>query len=379
MRVVIAPDSFKGSCSAPRAAAALAEGLRAGWPELAPDLLPIADGGEGTVEALVSATGGRLVEAEARDPLGRPIKATYGVLGEGNTAVIEMAAASGLPLLTEAERNPELTSTLGTGDLIRHALDLGCRRLLLGIGGSATNDAGLGMAVALGTRLYSEAGIELEPSGAALSELASLDLSELDPRLAETEVLVACDVTNPLFGPHGAAHVYAPQKGASPEQVARLDAGLARFAEVVRRDLGLDLAELPGAGAAGGLGAGLVAFCGARLSPGADLVLDTVHFEERLAGARLVITGEGKLDAQTAYGKAIARVAARAKLLEIPVVAVVGSVEADTAALARLGLAAALPLVQGPITLELAMRDAEALLQAAGERLAQLLRLGSIL
>ncbi len=376
MHILVAPDSFKGSCSALAAAEALGEGLKRGWEALEPELLPLADGGEGTVEALVAATGGELRSARVRDPLGRPIEATFGLLGDGQTAVIEMAAASGLPLLQGNERNPLETTTLGTGDLIRAALETGCKRIILGIGGSATTDCGVGMATALGARFLKADGTPIEPTGKGLLELDTFDLSGLDARLQSVEILVASDVTNPLYGPQGAAYVYAPQKGATPEQVELLDKALKHCAEIVERQLHKRISGLPGAGAAGGLGAGLMAFCNARLAPGADLILDVVEFERRLQHVALVVTGEGKLDTQTAFGKLPARVAARAKAQGVPTVAIAGSVDLEESALEKLGLSAAFALPTGPMSLQTAMARAPELLQFAGEQLARTLKLG---
>ncbi|MGE5529189.1 MAG: glycerate kinase, partial [Patescibacteria group bacterium] len=264
MHIILAPDSFKGSLSARQAAEAMAAGARRAFPDAVLTLVPMADGGEGTAEALLDATGGEKREITVCGPAGRPVRAFYGLLGDGKTAVLEMASASGLNLVPAGERNPLHTTTRGTGELILAALDAGARRVLIGIGGSATNDGGAGLAQALGYRLLDGDGRDLPPGGAALARLARLEAYGADPRLGSVEFVAACDVTNPLLGPEGASAVYGPQKGATPAMVAELDHALARFAEVVRRDLGLDVADMPGAGAAGGLGAGLVAFCRAR-------------------------------------------------------------------------------------------------------------------
>jgi glycerate kinase len=279
--VVVAPDSFKGSLSAVEAAAAMERGVRAAWPDARVVKIPIADGGEGTVEAMVSATGGRYETRTVRGPLGRPVEARWGVLGDGRTAVVEMAAASGLTLVPEGRRDPRVATTHGTGQLIRAALDAGFRHIVVGIGGSATNDGGSGMARALGVRFLDGRGHPLPEGGAALLRVDSIDLSGIDPRLAGTELLVACDVDNPLTGPQGASAVYGPQKGATPAVVLELDAALERYAEVARKATGRDVARLPGAGAAGGLGAGLLFFTPARLVPGVDLVLDSARLERR--------------------------------------------------------------------------------------------------
>ncbi len=292
-RVVIAPDKFKGCLSAPDVARAMARAVAAAWPEASVDLVPMADGGEGTVEALVAATGGDFRDAIVTGPLGEPVVARFGLLGDGRTAVLEMASASGLVIVPHDRRDPMRATTFGTGELLLAALDLGVTSVILGIGGSATNDGGAGLGQALGARLLDESGSELPPGGAALARLDRIDASRLDPRLARTSIRVACDVANPLCGPTGASAVYGPQKGATPAMIAGLDAALARYARVVARDLRRDVADLPGAGAAGGLGAGLVAFVGGVLTPGIDLVIDAVGLAERLRGANLCLTGEG--------------------------------------------------------------------------------------
>jgi glycerate kinase len=332
------------------------------------------------VRALVSSTGGRLVQTTVQGPLGDPVKAEWGVLGESGigirTAVIEMAAASGLPLVPEARRNPLLTSTYGTGELMRAALDAGCRSLQIGIGGSATNDGGAGMASALGARFLDQDGRELGAGGAELSRLAHIDVAGLDVRLAETTVQVACDVTNPLFGPLGASVVYGPQKGATPAMVEELDSALRHYSLVLQADLGVDVASVAGAGAAGGLGAGLLAFTRAALVPGAQLVLDALHFAEELVGADLVVTAEGRLDAKTAYGKAVAAVAAAARQHGVPVLALAGAIAAGRIELEALGIAAALPICDGPLTLAESMARAAPLLEAAAARAMLLVTIG---
>ena len=304
MRVIIAPDSYKGSVSALEVARAMQRGVQTVFPHAEIQLVPIADGGEGTVEAMVASTGGTVVKKSVQGPLGTSVEAYYGLLGDKVTAVIEMAAASGLPLVPKAQRDPRGTTTYGTGELIKAALDAGAKRLVIGIGGSATNDGGAGMLQALGVRFLDAAGQELPPGGAALAKLASIDMSGLDARLAQTDILVACDVDNPLCGPRGASAVYGPQKGATPAIVQELDAALVRYARVAQEVTGKDAAEIAGAGAAGGLGAGFLFFTEGRLCPGVDVVLETANFEEMVKQADLVLTGEGCTDYQTAYGKA---------------------------------------------------------------------------
>ncbi len=353
-KIVVAVDSFKGSLGSLEVADAVEAGIKAVHPRCEVVKVPVADGGEGTVQALVRATGGRTRTLTVNGPLMRPVEAAYGILGDGRTAVIEMAAASGLPLVPPGERNPMETTTFGTGELIADALRRGCRRFILGIGGSATNDAGAGMLQALGFRFLDAAGAELGRGGKILEAVARIDAAGANPLLREAEFRVACDVDNPFSGPRGAAHVYGPQKGAGPQMVAALDRGLARFAAVTKAHTGHDLDRTPGAGAAGGLGGGLLAFLGARLQPGIALVLETLRFEDLLAGADLVITGEGRMDAQTAMGKAPQGVAAAAARRGVPVIALAGGVE-DAAAINRIGIAGVFSIMPRPMSLQEAM------------------------
>lgn len=377
IRLVIAPQAFKGTLAAPEVTAAIAAGLRRVLPQAELTLLPLADGGEGTVQALVDATGGRILNTTVSGPLGKPVQAEWGVLGDGNIAVIEMAAASGLPLVPPEKRNPLLASSYGTGELIRAALDAGCRDFIVGIGGSATNDGGTGMAKALGVRFLDPAGNELPLGASPLIRLAHIELDGLDPRVRESRFRVACDVTNPLVGPTGASAVYGPQKGATPQMVLELEASLQHLAIVIELDLGLRVADLPGAGAAGGLGAGLVAFLGATLQPGADIVLEATRFAERCAGASLIFTGEGRLDGQTLFGKTVAAVARIGKQMGIPVIAVAGGIAPDGYVLLQHGVDAMLGITPRPMTLEEASRNAAELLSNAGEQVMRLLVLGS--
>ena len=376
MRIVIAPDSFKGSLSAQEVCDAIARGVLRAAPETVIDTVPMADGGEGTVQSLVDATGGELVMQHVTGPLGEPVTATFGLLGDGETAVIEMASASGLPLVPEGRRNPLVTTTRGTGELMRAALDRGRRKLLIGIGGSATNDGGAGMAQALGAALLDGNGRPIGPGGGALASLARIDLSGMDPRLAETEVVVACDVENPLTGARGASAVYGPQKGATPVMVRQLDANLSHFAEIIRRDLGKDVAEVPGAGAAGGLGAGLIAFTGASLRRGVEIVIEAVRLRERLRGADLVITGEGRTDGQTVFGKTPAGVARVAGELGIPVVGLVGSYSSDAGVVHAHGIDALVSILHEPITVAEAIAQGATLIERAAEELMRLLLVG---
>lgn len=377
MRVVIAPDSFKGSLTAWEAAAAMAEGVRRLWPAAETVLVPMADGGEGTTEALVRATGGTLHEQTVTGPLGEPVRAAFGILGDGETGVIEMAAAAGLYLVPEDRRDPRVTTTYGVGELIRAALDAGCRRLVVGIGGSATNDGGVGMAQALGAHFTDTEGREIGWGGGRLKDLMHIDLSGLDTRLSGVEVRVACDVDNPLTGPRGAAAIYGPQKGATPAMVVELDANLAHLAAVIEKDLGQHVNTIPGAGAAGGLGAGLIAFLGASLMPGVEMVIGAVNLPERLAGADLVLTGEGKIDAQTAFGKTPAGVARVAKAAGLPVIAIAGGIGDDVEPVYGCGIDALYPLTPYPLTLSEAMRRGRELLALATERALRLVAVGT--
>jgi glycerate kinase len=383
MKIVIAPDSFKESAPAHRVAAALAAGIRRAMPGADLVLAPMADGGEGTVDALVAGTSGVKTTATVTGPLGEPVTAEYGILGAGVsaagvsaagvTAVIEMAAASGLELVSPDRRDPRVTTTRGVGELILDALGRGLRRFVMGIGGSATNDGGAGMAQALGYRLLDAGGRELPPGGAALARLDRIDSSGRHPALADTVFSVACDVTNLLCGPLGASRVFGPQKGAGEAAVEELDAALMRFGEVVARDLGVRVLDVAGAGAAGGLGAGLLAFCGARLMPGAEVVAQACRLEERMAGADLVVTGEGRIDRQTAGGKTPLGVARIAKKLGIPVVAVAGALGEGYEVLYELGIDAVFPIQPRPMTLAESIACCEDSLERAGENIARLI------
>ena len=350
-QITIAVDSFKGSLSSYDVACAAEQGILSVLPHCKVKKISIADGGEGTAQALISTLQGEWREVRVHDPLMRPIMARYGVVDEGRTAIIEMASASGLTLLSTEERNPLLTTTYGTGEMIADAVRRGARHLLIGIGVSATNDAGMGMLEALGYRFYDCKGHLVAGCGARLERVAQIDASCAMPELKECLLEVACDVKNPLYGPQGAAHIYAPQKGASPHVVERLDEGLKNFASVVNPTA----AHSEGAGAAGGLGYALQAVLGARLRAGIEMVLDAIHFDQIISGSDLVITGEGRIDYQTIMGKAPSGVLQRATKQGIPVVAIGGSVE-ESEAVQRSGFAAILPVVSGPMTLEHAMQ-----------------------
>ncbi|MEN9986387.1 MAG: hypothetical protein RI925_1889 [Pseudomonadota bacterium] len=358
MKIVICPDSFKESLPASAAAQAIAEGVREVWPDADCVCLPLADGGEGTLDALVSATGGQLLTRQVQGPLGQPTLARFAVLGDGKTALIEMAEAAGLPLLLPAQRDPLRTSTFGVGELMAAALDLGVTRILLGLGGSATQDGGAGMLQALGARLLDAQGQPLPPGGAALRQLAQLHLDGLDPRLARVTVEVACDVDHPLCGPRGSSAVFAPQKGADAAGVALLDAALAHWGAQLAQATGRQVAELPGAGAAGGMGAAALAVFAARLRPGIDWVMDALDFNAALHGADWVISGEGRADGQSAGGKVISGVARRAQAAGVPLLVLAGSLGDGYQALYPLGVRAILPIVPGPVSLAQALDGA---------------------
>ncbi len=330
MKIVIAPDSFKESLSAYEAALAVAKGFERVFPDAVYDLVPMADGGEGTVDAMVQATGGTSVFEQVTGPLGQPVDTKFGLMGDGTTAVIEMASASGLPLVRPDQRNPMLTTTYGTGQLIRSALDRGVKKIILGIGGSATVDGRAGAVQALGAKLLDRDGKNIVPGGRGLKSLARIDLTDLDPRIAATQILVASDVDNPLTGPKGAARVFGPQKGATQEMLTVLDENLKHYASVIRDQMGIDIENTPGAGAAGGLGAAMIAFCGAKLESGSSLVARTVGLPDRLRGASLCVTGEGRIDSQSTGGKVCYRVAEFAQKENVPTIALVGSIGAGS-------------------------------------------------
>jgi len=376
MRIVIAPDSFKGSLSAAEAAAAMGRGTRAAFPDAEIVEVPMADGGEGTVDALVAGTGGRIITHTVTGPLGQTVEARFGLLGDGTTAALEMAAASGLLLVPKEQRDPRITTTYGTGELIRAALDLGVGRIVCGIGGSATNDGGAGMIQALGAKLLKADGTPVSPGGAGLLELDRIDLSGLDPRLAQVELLIACDVDNPLCGPRGASAIYGPQKGATPEMIALLDKALGHMADIMARDVGRDVRNQSGAGAAGGLGAGFMGYLNARLRPGIEVVMDAVRMETLLETADLVVTGEGRTDGQTLAGKVPMGVARRAARFGVPAVVVSGAVTPDADALMTHNVAALLSIADGPITLDEAMAHAAELLERASARALRLVGVG---
>lgn len=377
MRVLIAPDSFKGSITALQAAEAMERGVRQIFSSAEISKVPIADGGEGTVAALVAAVGGEFVRQTVTGPLGEPVDACWGMLEGGKTAVVEMAAASGLTLLPKEKLDPKIATSFGTGELIRAVLDRGIRRIIIGIGGSATNDGGAGMVSALGARFLNAAGEVLPPGGLALAELSRLDVSGLDGRLKTTEIWIACDVDNPLCGPRGASVVYGPQKGATPEIVAELDKALEKYADIAAVVTGRNVAERPGAGAAGGLGAGFLFFTDAVLRPGIELILETAGFAAKAAKADLVLTGEGSTDFQTAFGKAPVGVAKAAKKFGVPVICISGNLGQDCEQVLEQGVDGLMSIAPGPVAVQDSIRNAAILLEKATVRVCRLLQIGS--
>ena len=363
MNILIAPDSFKDSLSAKKVAEAIGQGIRLESPEAEIKILPMADGGEGTVEALADASQGKIIKVSVEDALRRPINAKLGLSGNGETAIIEMAAASGIEHLQSGECNPWKTTTFGTGQLIKHALDQECRKVIIGIGGSATNDGGVGMAMALGIKFTDDSGNEKGIGGGELSEISSIDISGLDNRVSSTEFIVACDVTNPLTGPEGASYVYGPQKGADSKMVKRLDDNLRHFALLLKDKLNKDVEHVPGAGAAGGLGAGLMAFLDARLMKGFEIIREETRLDVAIRWADLVITGEGKIDVQTQFGKTPMGVAGVAKKYNKPVIAFAGTLGEGYEELYPLGFDAIFSIIDKPMELKEALINAPFLLE----------------
>jgi glycerate 2-kinase len=379
VKILISSDSFRGSLSSAEVGRQLSFGLSRILTDAEILNIPLADGGEGTVEACVLATGGTFIDTEVHDPLMRKKSARFGITGDGKTAVIEMAAASGVELLKADEKNPWLTTTYGTGDLIRAALDSKCERILIGIGGSATTDGGAGMAAALGVIFKDDNGNSISGEGGNLGLIKHIDISGLDPRILSTEIIVACDVTNILTGPEGAAFVFSPQKGADPAMVEKLDKNLTHLAGVIRRDMSIEIENLPGAGAAGGLGAGLVAFLNARLEKGFTVISQIIHLEEAIATCDLVITGEGKIDFQTQFGKTAFGIARLAKKYNIPVIAVAGTIDDKAGILHEKGIDAMLSIIDKPMSLEEAYSVTPELLEKTGERIGRLLKIAKLL
>lgn len=375
MRIVVAPDKFKGSMTARAAGDAMARGLRRAFTAAQIDVVPVADGGDGTAEVLVDALGGKLETIDVQGPDGATVRASFGLL-PGDRAVIELARASGLELIASGKNDPLTASTYGTGQLIAAAIDEGAKSIILGIGGSATNDGGAGALAALGAIFSDAAGKALALGGAALAALSTLDAAPLATRLRGISIDIASDVANPLCGANGASAVYGPQKGADPHDVRRLDGALAHFADVVERSIGARIRDVPGAGAAGGAGFGFMALAGARLRPGADLVLEALAFERRVEGADLIVTGEGRLDRQTLAGKAPYAVAQAGRRRGIPVVAIVGSLGCAADVFEELGLISAVSIITEPMTVEEAKLRAVPLTEDAAERLGRAIALG---
>ena len=375
-KVVLAPQGFKESLTGMKIAEAMSAGVKRVWPEAETVMVPVADGGDGTLQALVDASGGEVRTASVEDAIGRQIEAEWGALGDGTTAVIEVANAVGLARLTPHERDVRRASTFGVGQLIVEALDAGFTEFIIGVGGSATNDGGSGMVQAMGGSLTDSTGRELSRGGIALADLANIDISGLDNRMAEASVVVACDVNNPLCGPRGASAIFGPQKGATSDDVRELDAALANYAEVIAKDLHTDVAEIPGSGASGGLGAGLMGFFDARLRLGADIVLDAVNIDEHLKDADLVIVGEGQFDRSTVFNKAPVAVAQRAKLNGTPVIGVAGSLGAGYREVHEHGIDAVFSLVNRPMSLKAAMEDTKRLVSIATEEACRAIWLG---
>jgi glycerate 2-kinase len=375
MKILIATDSFKDCLPAFDVSNYIAKGLKSASSLFDIRILPMADGGEGTVDSLVNANNGVLIACEVKDALLRERKALYGILGDKKTAVIEMAAASGIEHLTISERNPWYTSSYGTGQLIKHALDNGCRKIIIGIGGSATIDGGVGMAMALGVKFLNKKGEQIAFGGGAIAELNQIDLSEIDNRLAQTDIMVACDVINPLFGLEGASYVFGKQKGADIEMIKKLDRNLSHLAKVVKETLNIEIVDIPGAGAAGGLGAGIMAFCNGKLESGFNIVARETRLESFCEWAEIIITGEGKIDAQTKYGKTPQGVANMAKKYNKPVIGVAGSLVDGYTDLYESGFNALFSILDKPMDLDQAIANAPELLEKFGKSIGHLLLL----
>jgi len=376
MKIIIACDSFKGSLSAVQVCESIERGVKKADPGIHTVNIPVSDGGEGLVEVMAAAADGSLVKERVKDPLGREIEAEYALIKNGTAAVIEMAAASGLPLLTADERDPLAVSTFGTGQLIRSALDRDVGSIIVGIGGSATVDGGTGMAAALGALFLTESGESIEPRGETLEHISRISMENIDPRLEHVEVKVACDVDNPLTGEQGAARVFGPQKGASPDMVGQLEKGLQNLAERIRQDLGIDIEHEPGSGAAGGLGGGLMAFAGGTLGSGIDLVLDAIGFDCEAEDADLVITGEGKIDTQTLFGKGPAGVSLRARRSGCPSIAIGGSLEGDLSGLRDRNIQAYFSMINGIMPEEEVFKSTASMLETTAEQVIRTLILG---
>lgn len=369
MNIVIAPDSFKECLTAMEVAKNIAKGISKVYPKAKITEIPISDGGEGLLESLVLPFGGKIISVKVKDPLNRIINSEYGILKDGDTAVIEMARASGLELLKDDEKKPLSTSTFGTGQLIKDALNKGCKKIIIGLGGSATNDGGSGMIKALGAKFLNAENTELEPGGGNLNALNNIDLSNFDKRINQCEVIVACDVSNPLTGPNGASFVYGEQKGGSLNDVKALDKNLKNYAQVIKSICNLDIDTIPGAGAAGGTGAGLLAFLNAKLVNGIELILDTLQIEAYIKTADLVFTGEGKIDKQTLNGKTIAGIAKMAKKHGVPVIVITGKIGKDIDPIYNIGVSAIHSIINQPMELSDALKNADVLITSCAENI----------
>ncbi|WP_318459634.1 glycerate kinase [Photobacterium leiognathi] len=376
MKIIIAPDSYKESLTAMEVATAIENGFRQVIPNAEYIKLPMADGGEGTVQSLVDASNGTIIERSVTGPLGEQVNGFFGLMGDGKTAIIEMAAASGLHLVSPELRNPMLTTSFGTGELILAALDKGVEHIIVGIGGSATNDGGIGMAQALGVRFLDENNKQISYSGGALDRLHHIDISDIDPRLAKVKLEVACDVDNPLCGEKGASQVFGPQKGATPEMVVQLDTNLAHYAEIIKRDLGTDVKDMAGAGAAGGMGAALLGLFNAQLRPGIEIVMDAVNLADVLQDADLVITGEGRIDSQTIHGKTPIGVARTAKRFNKPVIGIAGSLSYDCNIVHEHGIDAVFSVVPRSVNLAEALAEAAINVELTARNVAAIYTLG---
>ena len=373
MKFVLAPDSFKESMTAKEVADAMERGIKKIIPNAQCVKVPMADGGEGTTQSLVDATNGQIHKVDVMGPLGGTVKAELGILGDGETAIIEMASASGIQLISKEERNPLIATTYGTGQLIKKALDMGVKNLLIGIGGSATNDGGAGMFQALGGQLLDKDGKELPRGGGALDKLYKIDISNLDPKLKNINVEVACDVNNPLTGKTGASHIFGPQKGATPEMIEKLDNNLKHYGNIIKEQLGIEVDNVPGAGAAGGLGAGLMAFLSAKLIRGVELVIKYTELEKHVMGADYVWTGEGSIDGQTLYGKTPFGVASVAQKHNIPTLVLAGSIGEGVDVLYNHGITSIIGILQSPCTLEEALENGVINIERTSENLARIL------
>jgi glycerate kinase len=376
MKIVVVPNSFKGSLTAVEVSEAIEQGIREIFPEAEVIKIPMADGGDGTVECLVNATGGEILKEKVIGPLGDEVLAFYGILGDRKTAIIEMAAASGLTLVPENKRNPLITTTYGTGQLIKAVLNQGCRKMIIGIGGSATNDGGAGMAQALGVKLLDQEGKEVGFGGGELKKIVKIDISCMNNRLSDTKVLVASDVNNPLCGPQGASKIYGPQKGATPEVIKELDKSLAFFAELIKRDLNKDIKDIPGAGAAGGLGAGLMAFLNAELRSGIEIIIEIVKIEQIIRESDLLITGEGRIDAQSVFGKVPFGLGKMAKKYNVPVIAIVGEIGEGFSQIYEYGINSIMSIISKAISIDEAMQMSKSLLKDATERMMRIIKIG---